>query len=279
MRLKRSAVALATASLLTLAACGGGGDDDSGASDPRDSVDTENLGNTGSGTDPDREGPVTIEGATEGGTVTVLTELGLTTPLDPSDLYYTDTNAIMTALVTRSLTQYSYDEESGQMILVPDLATDLGTPNEDFTEWKFTLRDGVKWETGAPVTAEEVAFGIVRSMDGKTFPNGPGLSYSNAFFLGGEDYKGPYTDPGGYDAQQAVIRRRQHHHRQDVQAVPGLRLLRELPGHRSDPDRPGRQRPGDVRPEAPRDRPVQDRPVHRRQVAHAGPQRPVGPGH
>ena len=204
MRLKRSAVALATASLLTLAACGGGGDDDSGASDPRDSVDTENLGNTGSGTDPDREGPVTIEGATEGGTVTVLTELGLTTPLDPSDLYYTDTNAIMTALVTRSLTQYSYDEESGQMILVPDLATDLGTPNEDFTEWQFTLRDGVKWETGAPVTAEEVAFGIVRSMDGKVFPNGPGLSYSNAFFLGGEDYKGPYTDPGGYDAQQAV---------------------------------------------------------------------------
>ena len=40
--------------------------------------------------------------------------------------------------------------------------------------------------------------------DGKTFPNGPGLYYSNPYFLGGEDYKGPYTDPGGYDAQQAV---------------------------------------------------------------------------
>lgn len=203
MRLKRSAVALATASLLALAACGGGGDDDSGGGGgAADSVDTENLGNTGDGTDPDREGPVTIEGATEGGTVTVLTEAGLTTPLDPSDLYYTDTNAIMTSLVTRQLTQYDYDEESGQMVLVPDLATDLGTPNDDFTEWTFTIRDGVKWETGEPVTAEEVAFGIQRSMDGKTFPNGPGLYYSNPYFLGGEDYKGPYTDP---DATQEAV--------------------------------------------------------------------------
>ena len=101
----------------------------------------------------------------------------------------------MTSLVTRALTQYDYDAESGQMVLVPDLATDLGTPNDDFTEWKFTLRDGAKWETGAPVTADEVAFGIQRSMDGKTFPNGPGLYYSNPYFLGGEDYKGPYTTP------------------------------------------------------------------------------------
>ena len=33
-------------------------------------------------------------------------------------------------------------------------------------------------------------------MDAKTFPTGPGLYYSNAYFLGGDDYKGPYTDPG-----------------------------------------------------------------------------------
>jgi peptide/nickel transport system substrate-binding protein len=206
MRLKRSAVALATASLLVLAACGGGGDDDStgsaGGGDATKSIDTENLGNTGSGTDPTREGPKTIDGAKAGGTVTVMTAVGLTTPIDPSDLYYTDTNAIMTSLVTRALTQYDYDAKTGQMILVPDIATDLGTPNDDFTEWKFTIRDGVKWETGAPVTADEVAFGIERSMDEKTFQNGPGLYYSNPYFLGGDTYKGPYTDPGA--TQQAV---------------------------------------------------------------------------
>ena len=203
MRLKRSAVAIATASLLVLAACGGDGDDNNNASGgDNPSVDTENLGNTGEGQDPTREGPKTIEGATEGGTITVLTSTGLTTPIDPSDLYFTDTNGIMTSLVTRQLTQYDYDQETGQMILVPDLATDLGTPNEDFTEWKFTIRDGVKWETGAPVTADEVAFGIIRSMDEKTFVNGPGLYYSNPYFLGGDTYKGPYTDP---DAEQQAV--------------------------------------------------------------------------
>ena len=59
------------------------------------------------------------------------------------------------------------------MMLVPDLATDLGTPNEDFTEWTFTIRDDVKWEAGDPVTAEEVAFGIKRSLDSEHVPVRP----------------------------------------------------------------------------------------------------------
>ena len=82
----------------------------------------------------------------------------------------------------------------GAYELVPDLATDLGTPNEDFTEWTFTLKDGIKWETGDPVTAEEVAFGIKRSFDGDTFATGPGTSYSKPYFDGGDDYNGPYAD-------------------------------------------------------------------------------------
>jgi len=196
MRFKKPIVALSAAGLLALAACGGSSSDGGSSSTGGSGVDTKNLGNTGDGKDAKRTGPVSFKGAQTGGTVTVLTNTGLTTPIDPSDLYYTDTNAIMTSLVTRALTQYSYDEATKQMILVPDLATDLGTPNSDFTQWKFTLRDGAKWETGDPVTAKEVAFGINRSMDNKTFPNGPGLYYSNPYFKGGDSYKGPYTDKG-----------------------------------------------------------------------------------
>ncbi len=206
----------------------------------------------------------------------MLTATGLTTPLDPSDLYYTDTNAIMTALVTRQLTQYAYDEESGQMILVPDLATDLGTPNDDYTEWKFTLRDGVKWENGDPITAEEVAFGINRSMDNKTFANGPGLYYSNPYFLGGKDYKGPYT--GGSDTSEAVsvdgndITVKMSKPFTDFDYYASFPAIGPIPlGKASDP--------ADVRPAPAGQRPVQDQELHGVEVARARAQRPVGPGH
>ena len=49
----------------------------------------------------------------------------------------------------RALTQYVRDPKSNDMVLVPDMATDLGRPNEDSTEWTFTLKDGLKYEDGA----------------------------------------------------------------------------------------------------------------------------------
>jgi peptide/nickel transport system substrate-binding protein len=80
------------------------------------------------------------------------------------------------------------------MVLVPDLATDLGTHNDTYTKWSFTIRDGVKWgENGQPITAEEVAWGMSRCMDPATFPTGACPYYANAYYKGGADYKGVYT--------------------------------------------------------------------------------------
>ena len=70
--------------------------------------------------------------------MTVLTA-GVPFTFDPTRAYYTDSTAIMN-LVTRALTQYVYDPETNDMVLAPDMATDLGTPNEDNTEWTFTLQ-------------------------------------------------------------------------------------------------------------------------------------------
>jgi len=181
---------------LALAACSGG--DDSSPPEPP-------LGQDGTvvqGLDPDRVGlAAPIEGAVAGGTVTVLRAFGFEGSLDPTEAYYSDELSILRGLVTRSLTQYVYDPERGSMVLVPDLATDLGTPNEDFTEWSFTIRDGVRFEDGTAVTAEDVAYGIKRSFDRDTFPEGPG--YSNEFFLNGDTYKGLYT--GGTDYDGVVV--------------------------------------------------------------------------
>ena len=144
-RTTRALVALSAAGALALSACGGSDDDDPKGNPSAGG--TQDGGATGDFTDPDREGPVEIEGAQTGGTVKVIAFTPLET-MDPSEIYYVHTNSISTALVNRSLTQFAYDEEEGQTVLIPDLATDLGTPNEDFTEWKFTIRDGVKYEDG-----------------------------------------------------------------------------------------------------------------------------------
>ncbi|MGZ4470030.1 MAG: ABC transporter substrate-binding protein [Nocardioidaceae bacterium] len=194
MRFKKPMISLVAASMLALAACGGsgtGGDKTSGAP----TVDTKNLGNTGDGTDPTRQGPVTIQGAKKGGTVKVISYAGLNT-MDPTEAYYTNTSSILSGLVTRSLTQYVYDPTKKQMILVPDLATDLGKPNSDFTKWSFTIRKGVKYENGDPVTPQDIKYGIERSFDRSTFPEG--ANYSNLYFQDGDKYKGPYKSGDNY---------------------------------------------------------------------------------
>jgi peptide/nickel transport system substrate-binding protein len=193
MRLNKSAVAvMATASLLALAACGGGSDSDS----PETVVPSaEAGGGAGAGKDATLEGPRAVPAdAAQGGKVTVLTA-GVPFTFDPTRAYYTDSTAIM-SLVTRALTQYVYDPESNDMILAPDMATDLGTPNEDNTEWTFTLKEGLKYEDGTDVKPEDVAYAVSRSFAIEELPDGP--TYQLQFFLDGDTYKGPYKDKSPY---------------------------------------------------------------------------------
>jgi ABC-type transport system substrate-binding protein len=195
MKPTKAVVAAASVAALTLglAACGGSSDNNNGKS-PSGNF-TEGASSQ-KDKDPTATGPAPeVKGAKTGGDVTVLApdpDDGPTS-LDPAGLWSVTDNAIAQDLLFRSLTQFRRDPGSGQYVLVPDLATDLGTPNADFTEWKFTLKDGLKWENGQPITADEVAFGIKRSFDEDNFPTGPGTAYSNPYFLGGKNYKGPYA--------------------------------------------------------------------------------------
>jgi len=199
MRRSKPLALLAVASLLTLAACGGddgdGGNSDGGAREGDEFTQASEVVKNESRA----EGPAyEIEGATEGGDVTVyVTSDPGPNDLDPTNGWSVTGNSIQQALTHRSLTQYARNPETGGMELIPDLATDLGTPNDDFTEWTFTLRDGVKWEDGSDITAEELKFGIERSMDAENFPSGPGTEYSKQFFAGGEDFTA--EDIGSYD--------------------------------------------------------------------------------
>lgn len=101
-----------------------------------------------------------VDGAMNGGTITVLSSRK-----GPASLKATESGhaRAIRQLVTRGLTQYQLRD--GEPVLVPDLATDLGTPNKDRTRWEFTIREGVLWEDGDPVTAEDVARGIEAALD------------------------------------------------------------------------------------------------------------------
>ncbi|MBA2532284.1 MAG: hypothetical protein H0V23_09290 [Nocardioidaceae bacterium] len=189
-RVRSKSTVAAVVVVLVLAACSGG-------EDPLPSE--AGLGGDGAvelAFDPDRVGPpAPIEGAVAGGTVTAWGDgdfAGIhNQTMDPTDAYTPFDASILSGLVTRSLTQYVYDPEQGTMVVVPDIATDIGTPNADFTQWTFTIRDGVRFEDGTEVTAADVAYGVKRSLDRDKFPDGP--TVSNEFFLEDDKYKGLYT--------------------------------------------------------------------------------------
>ena len=208
MRMKRPAVVITAAALMGAAACGGGGGGGPEAgpgTGPDDTQSPQGIsnpgGNVGGAIDDDAPAPAPeMEGATEGGTLTVLTSVAPTT-FDPTRAYYVDSTAILSALVTRSLTQYIWRDEdgdgNGEMILVPDMATNTGVPNDDNTEWTFTLREGLKYEDGSPVKCDDVAYAVKRSFAIAELPDGP--TYQTTFFKDGATYKGPYKDGANYN--------------------------------------------------------------------------------
>jgi len=111
--------------------------------------------------------------------------------LDPQRSYLPGMWNLM-RLYTRTLVTYSTDPGRTDE-LVPDLATDLGTPSEDGLSWTFTLRDGVRFENGRPITSRDVKYGIERSFASDVIVGGP-TYVVDLFDDPGNQYAGPYQD-------------------------------------------------------------------------------------
>ncbi|MFD9945527.1 ABC transporter substrate-binding protein [Nonomuraea sp. NPDC059023] len=129
-------------------------------------------------------GPPAEEGGTKGGTLTVLaiSDFG---HLDPARNWTMPDMMFGTRLIYRTLTTY----RAGSSEIVPDLATDLGTSADGGTTWKFTLKDGLKYEDGTPIKAADIKYNVERSMS-PDISSGP--DYAQKLLVGGTDYKGPY---------------------------------------------------------------------------------------
>ena len=92
---------------------------------------------------------------------------------------------------------------------VPDLATDTGTSSEGGKVWQFTVKDGVKWEDGKPITCEDFKYGASRSFATDVITGGPTylLSYLDIptdAKTGLPAYDGPYKGDGQQYFDKAI---------------------------------------------------------------------------
>lgn len=177
MKLRRAlAVGTASALGLTLAACGGG---------------SSNGDGNGSGSG-DAE-------SVKGGTLYYLQHFPFESS-DPQRIYYGVQLANWRRVLYRGLLAFPMSEDPEVATTpVPDLATDTGTSEEGGKVWKFTLKDGVKWEDGSDITCEDVQYGTSRVFANDVIIGGPNYTLS---YIDVEDYPGPYK---ATEEQQAAF--------------------------------------------------------------------------
>ncbi|TQS45956.1 ABC transporter substrate-binding protein [Cryptosporangium phraense] len=132
-----------------------------------------------------------VPGAKKGGTVTVYTS-GDFEHLDPQQAYVIPALTAGTNLMWRTLTQFR-ENGDGKLEVVGDLATNTGEESNGGKTWKFTLKDGLKFEDGTPITSKDVAYGVARSFS-PDLTEGP--KWFQQWLAGSAEYnkvyKGPY---------------------------------------------------------------------------------------
>ncbi|MFF1637232.1 ABC transporter substrate-binding protein [Streptomyces sp. NPDC058246] len=131
----------------------------------------------------------------KGGALTVLNSSPLE-DFDPARLY-TSGGGNVPSLVFRTLTTRNREDGAAGAKVVPDLATDTGRPSKDATVWTYTLKKGLKYEDGTPITSADIKYGIERSFAAELSGGAP---YLRDWLIGGADYQGPYKDKKGLDS-------------------------------------------------------------------------------
>jgi peptide/nickel transport system substrate-binding protein len=165
----RKALALAAVAAFVLAACGSddGGSEGEGAENTTDGTATE--GTATEGTDAPVEGG-------EGGTLIWAHEQ------EPPDLYLNDpeNNLTITSWINQGLLEGLYGI-TGSTEFFPELLAEDAVLEEtaDGASATFTLRDGLTWSDGTPLTANDVKFtyDVIMAADGEDEEGNPAYVY------------------------------------------------------------------------------------------------------
>ena len=119
---------------------------------------------------------------------------------DPARAYY-GACWNMQRLYARKLVDFKSFDPANATALEPDMATALGEHNDDFTQFKYTLKDGLKYQDGSPVTSADFKWAAKRIYATDVINGGP-TSYFLCLLDTCADgvtptYKGAYKDPDG----------------------------------------------------------------------------------
>jgi peptide/nickel transport system substrate-binding protein len=186
--LRRSArlAAVAVVGALILAACGGG-DDDTGGGGTSANAPAFNLSTT-----------TIIQPSTKTGGTLRLAAIADADSWDPARAYL-GWAWNMQRLYVRKLMDMTPNPKDASKV-IPDLATAPGEASADFKTFKYTLKDGVKFEDGTPIKTADIKYGLERAWATDVIVGGP-----TAYYLclldtckdGTPTYKGPYKDAKG----------------------------------------------------------------------------------
>jgi len=125
----------------------------------------------------------------KGGTI-VLDYSTVPDSTDPGNTYHAEIWNIL-RLYGRALVTYKSAPGAAGLQLVPDLATSLGEVSDNGLTWTYHLKPGIRYESGATVTSQDVKYAIERSYARYLLPNGPGYF---TVLLKDPGYPGPYQD-------------------------------------------------------------------------------------
>jgi peptide/nickel transport system substrate-binding protein len=180
-RHRKVSAALGIAAAIVISGCSSSASSTSGTSTPSSS-------SSGAAGYSAAYGKIVNPSTTTGGTLNLLTSSDCDS-WDPQRTYY-GWCWNMQRLFTRSLIGYQVLNGT-KFVLAPDLATDMGTHNANFTQWTYTLKPGIKWSNGTPVTPMDIKYGVERLFATDVINGGP-----SSYFVSGikapKGYAGPY---------------------------------------------------------------------------------------
>ncbi|MEU0252716.1 ABC transporter substrate-binding protein [Streptomyces sp. NPDC006184] len=194
------ALSVLAAGALVLTGCSKGGSDGGGDNKKQQENAKRQQASIEFGDAAASTGPAAdVPGAKPGGTMEVL-QRDSYAHLDPGQIYVSNEGSLA-SLIHRGLTGYKATSNDGSKHeVVGDLATDSGTTTDGGKTWKYTLKEGIKFQDGSPITAKDVRHSIERLFapfinQGPTYlqqwlADQPGTAYRN--LLKGGPYKGKH---------------------------------------------------------------------------------------